>query len=142
MINRPINLQRIFSNKYILFRANIKRFNSNKIDVNKDFNFQAYIAGFIDAEGNFFIKVIKNSTYVTGYSVQLVFGLILHKKDSALIRLIQTELKGVGNISEAMVDRVHYQVTSIKDLIILITLLDKNPLLTQKWADYLLFKQA
>ena len=84
LINRPINLQRIFSNNYILFRANIKRFNSNKIpppDVNKDFNFQAYIAGFIDAEGNFFIKVVKNSNYVTGYSVQLVFGLILHKKD-------------------------------------------------------------
>ena len=142
LINRPINLQRIISNNYILFRANIKRFNSNKIDVNKDFNFQAYIAGFIDAEGNFFIKVVKNSTYVTGYSIQLVFGLILHKKDSALIRLIQTELKGVGNISEAMVDRVHYLITSIKDLIILITLLDKNPLLTEKWADYLLFKQA
>lgn len=35
-----------------------------------------------------------------------------------------------------------YRVSSIKDLGIIINFLDKCPLITQKYADYLLFKQA
>lgn len=52
----------------------------------------------------------------------------------ALLKLIQSEFNGVGNIWEG--------ISSIKDLKILIAHLDKYPLLTQKWKDFQLFKQA
>ena len=57
-----------------------------------------FITGFLDAEWNFYIKIVKSSTITTGYSVQLTFGLILHAKDLALLRLIQAVFNGVGNI--------------------------------------------
>lgn len=54
------------------------------------FNVKAYIAGFIDAEGNFFIKIVKSSTIKTGYAIQLSFGLILHVRELELLKLIQS----------------------------------------------------
>ena len=39
-------------------------------------------------------------------------------------------------------DAVKYQVSSIKDLAVIIEHFDKYPLITQKWSDYELFKQA
>jgi hypothetical protein len=106
-----------------------------------------FITGFVDGEGCFYIKIVKNSTSRTGYLVQLTFGLILHAKDLDLLKIIQAEFKGVGHIWEgkASLDkgaRVQYQISSIKDIKILINHLDKYPLLTQKWSDYQLFKQA
>jgi len=47
----------------------------------------------------------------------------------------------VGNISDYK-DSVKYYVTSLKDLALIIEHFDKYPLITQKQADYLLFKQA
>lgn len=103
---------------------------------------KAYIAGFIDAEGNFFIKVVKSSTIRTGYSVQLSFGLILHDRELDLLKLIQAELSGVGYISEGVPGRVQYQISNIKDLKVLFALLDEFPLLTRKMKNYRLFKEA
>ena len=151
LINRPVYLPTRNEN-LIFFRAIIKRFNSSfslglhKISTTQ-LNLNAYIAGIIDAEGNFYIKVVKNSTYTTGYLVQLTFGLILHAKDLDLLKMIQAEFKGVGHIWEGKAGldkgaRVQYQISSIKDIKILINHLDKYPLLTQKWSDYQLFKQA
>jgi len=83
-----------------LYGLVIKRFNSNlsHLNINKDFNILAYITGIIDAEGSFFIKVVKNSAYATNYSIQLTFGIILHEKDVALLKIIKTNLKGIGHI--------------------------------------------
>jgi len=90
------------------FGAIIKRFSSTLVKIDNKFNIQAYITGFIDAEGNFFIKVVKSSTYSTGYSVQLTFGIILHAKDIALLKLIKPELKGIGRIWEGIAGRVQW----------------------------------
>ncbi len=49
---------------------------------------------------------------------------------------------GVGNIYEKGTDVIQYSVSSIKDLTILIDHFDKYPLITQKFADYILFKKA
>ena len=143
----------------MLYLVEIKRFSSSKakgrnesalpteglgkwVMSKKAFNVKAYIAGFIDAEGNFFIKVVKSSTIRTGYSVQLSFGLILHSRELYLLKLIQAELSGVGYISEAISGRVHYQISNMKDLEVLFAILDEFPLLTRKMKNYRLFKEA
>ena len=51
-------------------------------------------------------------------------------------------MSGVGYISEGIPGRVHYQISSIKDLEILFVLLDEFPLLTRKMKNYRLFKEA
>lgn len=76
-------------------------------------------------------------------SVQFKFKLGLHSKDLYLLNLLQEYLGGVGSIHSARNrDIVNYSIDSIKDLNKLILHLVKYPLLTQKAADYLLFKEA
>lgn len=55
---------------------------------------------------------------------------------------IKTAFKGVGIISSPLKDVVRYRVGSIKELQVIIDHFDKLPLITQKRADYELFKQA
>lgn len=48
----------------------------------------------------------------------------------------------MGYISESISGRVHYQISNIKHLEILFTILDEFPLLTRKMKNYRLFKEA
>lgn len=85
---------------------------------------------------------MKSPTIKTGYAIQLTFGLILHARELEIIKLIQSELSGVGNISVVVSGRVQYQISNIKDLVVLFTILDEFPLLTRKKKNSLLFKEA
>ena len=56
-----------------------------------------FITGFTDGEGSFWVSILKDNTYKTGWSVKLGFEIRLHKKDRALLEHIQKFL-GVGKI--------------------------------------------
>jgi hypothetical protein len=58
-----------------------------------------------------------------------------------LLKLIQISLGGIGKIYSHG-SMVHYRVNSLKDLLVLIAHFDKYPLITQKRADYELFKMV
>ncbi len=117
-----------------------------------------WIAGFVDAEGCFRLSIIKNKNFkgnpwlpslydinketdIIPLSVRLYFQVWLHKKDESILKLIQSKL-GVGEIYSSRTDMVELQVNSFKDMGAVINFFDKYPLITQKWADYLLFKKA
>jgi hypothetical protein len=73
----------------------------------------------------------------------LKFQIGLHTKDLDVLCLLQQHLGGIGSIHLAQNrDIVNYSIDSIKDLNNLIFYLEKYPLLTQKAADFLLFKKA
>ena len=76
-------------------------------------------------------------------SVRLYFQIGLHLKDEKILKLIQSTL-GVGKIyrSQSRADSVELQVSSIKDMSAIIRFFDNYQLITQKWADYILFKEA
>jgi hypothetical protein len=99
------------------------------------------ITGFIDAEGCFHIGINKHNRYKQGYSVEAVFKIHLHQKDLALLKMIQNYF-GVGNIYVLAKGSIQYQVSSVKELGVILDHFEKYPLITQKLADYLLFKQA
>nr|ATI20534.1 hypothetical protein [Juglanconis juglandina] len=71
------------------------------------------------------------------------FRIELHSRDTLLLRKIQSYF-GLGIISERLsLNKVVYSVQSYKDIInVIIPHFDQYPLVTQKKADYLLFKQA
>ena len=120
-----------------------------------------WIAGFVDAEGCFRISIIKNKNYKDNpwisslyditkknkpfktipLSVRLYFQIGLHLKDKSILELIKSEL-GVGKIYSFRADSVELQVSSFKDVGAIINFFEKYPLITQKWTDYLLFKEA
>ena len=100
-------------------------------------------SGLIDGEGSFTIIIDKNKVRKLGWRVQLKFQIGLHTKDLNLLCILQQYLGGIGSIHSALNrDIVNYSIDSIKDLNKLIIHLEKYPLLTQKAADFLLFKKA
>jgi len=100
-----------------------------------------YITGFIDGEGCFSISMYKDSRMYKGWQVKLIFSINLHSKDKKILEAIQRTLE-VGKIYKSGKDSVQYRVSYLKKFInIIINHLDKYPLITQKLADYILFKK-
>lgn len=95
-----------------------------------------WVSGFIDGEASFTTVIY----YKNRWCVNSVFKISLHKKDTELLNSIQAFF-GVGRITSDS-DSVHYRVERISDLVnSIITHLDKYPLISQKKADYELFKR-
>jgi len=67
----------------------------------------------------------------------------LHKRDLSLLLKLQQCLGGIGSIYiDPNLNKVNFSVDSKKDLTNLIIQLEKYPLLTQKAADFILFKEV
>jgi hypothetical protein len=77
-----------------------------------------------------------------GFNVALFFCINLHEKDQALLKKVQDYFGGVGKISRSGSNLLQFRVASIKDLQVIISHFDQYPLITEKHADYILFKQA
>lgn len=77
----------------------------------------------------------------TGWAVQLCFSIDLHEDDKPVLVQIKQSL-GVGEIRKIRGNMVDYTVRSIKDLLVIIKHFDAYPLLSQKQADYQLFKEV
>jgi len=88
------------------------------------------------------VLILKNSKMKNGFQVVPCFSIGLHKKDQAILEEIKVYLQCIGNITRQTKDAVLYRVTSKKDLAVIINHFDSYPLITQKRADYELFKQA
>jgi len=100
-----------------------------------------FISGFTDGEASFFIGIRKNPKLKGGWRVEACFYIGLHAKDQVLLESIKSFF-GVGNVVNKGKDMIQYRVTTLKDLTVIIDHFEKYPLITQKKADYLLFKQV
>ena len=100
-----------------------------------------FITGFSDGESSFGIIIFRDNNLKTNWKVQLFFQIILHEKDKILLVQIKNYF-AVGYIIKKKGNALEFRVSSIKELQILISHFDKYPLITQKLADYLLFKHA
>jgi hypothetical protein len=73
--------------------------------------------------------------------VKIRFQINLHQKDQALLEQIQSYF-GVGSLYKKGSQILQLCVFSVKDLKVIIDHFDRYPLITQKRADYELFKKA
>ena len=88
------------------------------------------------------VSVLKSNTTKTGWYVNVRYKITLHIKDLKIIKSIQEFFGGKGNIVISK-DTCTFRVDSLKDIIeIIIPHFDKYPLITQKLADYILFKEV
>jgi hypothetical protein len=99
-----------------------------------------FITGFTDGEGCFRISLTKRDNLV-GWRVQLFFQIALHEKDKLLLENLQNYL-GVGKIYKSGKDMLQYKIQSLNEIEIILNHFDKYPLISQKRADYELFKEA
>ena len=99
-----------------------------------------FVTGLADSEGTFTVIIDKTEKRTLGWRVQAKFQIGLHLRDLSIILQVQEFFGGIGSIGKSG-DMVFYSVSSVKDLTntIIPHFLIYN-LLTQKQADFLLFK--
>lgn len=102
-----------------------------------------FLTGFTDGEGCFLINVRPKSNRNNGYGVELVFRLHLHSRDRVLLEKIR-DFFWVGRLTAAVPaeNNVQYWVGALEDILVIVNHFNNYPLITQKWSDYQLFKQA
>jgi hypothetical protein len=100
-----------------------------------------FITGFTDGEGCFSVSISNNQDRKVGYSVKIFCQIGLHQKDLNVLEKIQSFF-GVGNIYIKKDNSAYFLVQSIQDLEIIIKHFDNYPLISNKFADYQLFKQV
>lgn len=98
-----------------------------------------FITGFADAESCFYVGICQSTKVKTGWEIQPEFKLELHEKDLSILETICQYFKGKGQIIVKK-DKSIYRVRSIKDLELIINHFDDYPLVSNKYADYILFK--
>lgn len=98
-----------------------------------------WITGFVDGEGCFTINVHEDNRQKTGWQVQLRFAVGLHEKDRVLLEKIK-EYWGADNITKLGSQSIHLRISSRKGIAKIINHLDKFQLVTQKQADYILWR--
>ena len=84
---------------------------------------------------------MKNYKSRLGFRILVVFSINFHKKDEELLKLIQLYF-GCGNIYKGSKDSLNFMIVDIKQIFnTVIPHFDKFPLLSQKKADFELFKR-
>lgn len=102
-----------------------------------------FLTGFIDAEGTFIVPLRPKSDFKCGWEVQSEFKLGLHLKDFPVLEAIKAYLGGIGTITVNKVKNVAVlRIASLKELAVIIDHLTRYPLITQKRADFELFKRV
>lgn len=99
-----------------------------------------FISGFIDAEGCFYVRVTRNDELKLKWYAYPTFSITLHIKDEEILHKINSSFDGIGKISKSGT-AVKYRITGVKHCKQLINHLEQYPLITQKYADYALFKE-
>jgi len=108
------------------------------------------VTGLVDAEGCFRISILNNRSFRilrikdkgnVPFITRLYFQLSFHKKDENLLVLLKESLK-TGKIYKSRPELYELQVSSVKDIKLIIEFFDRYPLITQKYGDYVLFKKA
>ena len=100
------------------------------------------MAGFTTGEGNFDVRITKQSTNKNGYRVQLRFRISQHDRDIQLMKHLMKFL-GTGKIykypDKSAIVLTIFKYSDITDIII--PFFEKNPILGVKLADYLYWCQ-
>jgi hypothetical protein len=111
-------------------------------EVNSELLNANFVTGLVDGEGSFIIRVRKSPNSKLGWKVEATFSICFHIKDIAVLKLLHNYFGGAGNITKSK-ESALYWVTSLTDLNnVIIPHFDKYPLITQKKADFILFKNV
>ena len=102
----------------------------------------AWVTGFIDGEGTFFVDLLKNKTMALGFQVQLQFSITQHIRDADLMRSL-VDFFGAGIVVSDGPTKVQYRIRRFADFEqCLFPLLDEYPLMTQKRLDAEAFRKV
>ena len=100
-----------------------------------------WVTGFTDAEGCFMINFTKCKVNKMGWQISPCFQIKLHYRDKKLLMKIKSFFNEIGFISFINDNGVMYRVRKLEDILnIIIPHFDKYQLITQKYGNYIIFK--
>lgn len=67
-----------------------------------------WVSGFVDAEGNFYIRIYKSNTHNVSWRVQACFQIGLHFRDKDLLLQIKSFFNEVGNTYKVNNKAINY----------------------------------
>lgn len=144
-------LSRILSLINGKFVSNYKYEQLIKHNYNKDFNIKIlpplkklsldnyWLTGFTQADGCFYISVVKSKTHKTGFSVRLEFS--IKQNDDVSLKLLYNVVK-LGNISKYSSGIWCYKSSGFKTAALLINYFDTFNLFAGKYVNYLKFRKV
>jgi len=100
-----------------------------------------FLTGFADGEASFIIYIQKTNKTKLGWGTWVAFEININNEDMAILKDIKSYL-GVGKINQKSNGTCVYYIRALNEISVLIDHFDKYPLITKKYADYLLFKSA
>ena len=100
-----------------------------------------FVTGFSDAEGCFMVTIRENPGCNLGWAVVAAFQISLHVKDKAILNEIEAFFGGIGKNKQGK-NKWTFVVSSLKEIHKIVEHFDKYPLITQKYGDYLLFREV
>lgn len=101
-----------------------------------------WLAGFTQADGCFFINIVKSKRHETGYNVILEFT--IKHKDHLLLKLLYDSLK-MGNLSQNSLGGASswcYKSTGFKTAYTLINYFDRYNVFAGKYVDYIKYRKV
>lgn len=115
-------------------------FNLNILPPTLDLSLDNYwLAGFTQADGCFYISIVKSKTHKTGYSVRLEFS--IKQNDDIPLKLLYSKLK-LGNFSKYSSGIYSYKSSGYKTAALLINYFDIFHVFGGKYVDYLKFRKV
>lgn len=136
--NSYINIlsNQIFKKSYSSITINKSDYINSESPINPWF-----LTGFADGEASFIIYTQKTDNTKLGWATWVAFEININDKDIAILKDIKSYL-GVGKINQKSNGSCVYSIRALNEISVLIDHFDKYPLITKKYADYLLFKSA
>ena len=101
----------------------------------------AWITGFVDGEGCFYVGINAHPEMKSGYQVLPEFTVVQHKRDVQVLHALKAYF-GCGVVRTNHGDRMAYRVRSVENLLDhIIPFFEKHPLKTKKNVDFQKFRR-
>lgn len=135
IVSIKASINRGLSDKLISKYPNIVPIDRPLIKTVKEIN-NKWLAGFIEGESCFSVRVRERENYKTGYQIAIVFTLVQHSRDLSLMNSIKDHLNCGIIYEKPSINQAHYVISKSSDINNkLIPFLTVNPLQGSKALD-------
>jgi hypothetical protein len=100
-----------------------------------------WVTGFVDGEGCFHVSINKHPRMSNGWQVLPEFRIVQHSRDEALLARLQ-EFFQAGRVVVNHGNRKELRIRRLSELNRVVTIFERNPLMTRKSEDFNKFKQV
>jgi hypothetical protein len=115
IVSIKASINKGLSDKLISKYPNIIPIDRPLIKTVKEIN-NKWLAGFIEGEACFSVRIRERENYKTGYQIALNFTLVQHSRDLSLMNSIKNHLNCGSIYEKPNINQVHYVISKLSDI--------------------------